>query len=54
MLLTRTKISVFFLLLYDATLLILNIVHESFTHPHNLIWIALIAVCLPLAKIAKT
>lgn len=53
MLLTRTKIAVFFLFLYGATLLILNIVHEGVTQPYNLIWVALIAVCLPLAKIAK-
>lgn len=53
MLLTRSPISVFFLFLYAITLLILGIIHEGFLNPLNLAWLALLGLCLPLAKNAK-
>ena len=53
MLLTRSAISVFFLFLYAATLLILGIIHNGFLNPTNLAWLVLLGLCLPLAKNAK-
>lgn len=53
MLLTRSAIAVFFLFLYATTNLILNLVHEGVTNPVNLIWIVLLALCLPLIKLVQ-
>ncbi len=53
MLLTRSAIAVFFLFLYATKNLILNLVHEGIIDPANLIWICLIALCLPLIKLAQ-
>jgi len=50
---TTTAIAVFFLFLYATTNLILNLVHEGIIDPANLIWICLIALCLPLIKLAQ-
>lgn len=53
MLLTRTPLAVFFLVIYATAVLIIAYREVGFLHPVPLIYVALIAYCLPLAKRAK-
>lgn len=49
LLLTRSAISVFFLMLYAVTILILGIIHNGVLSPLNLVWLAVLGLGVVLA-----
>ncbi len=53
MLLTRTPLAVFFLFIYAVAVLVIACREVSFLHPVPLLYLVLIAYCLPLLRHAK-
>lgn len=53
MVLTRSLIAVFFLFIYAVTALILILSHQGFASPTVLPFVALVILCLPMARYAR-